>query len=110
MCFRESAENTKLLKRCAHLGNTDDTGLLIQNAAPPHTVNSWPAIGLPIAIAGNDHLTFNIILSGKNLKTECSEILNNVSVYVFWVNPSIMLMGKATLPIPCTAFHSHYYN
>lgn len=57
LCFRESAENTKPLKRCAHLGNTDDTVLLIQNAAAPHTVNPWPAIGLPIAIAGNDHLT-----------------------------------------------------
>ena len=68
MCFRESAENTKLIKRCAHLRNTDDTRLLIQNAAQPHTVNSWPPIGLPIAIAGKVNLT-EIILSGKNVKT-----------------------------------------
>lgn len=49
MCFRESAENTKLLKRSAHPGDTDDTGLLIQNASQPHTVNSQAAIGGPLA-------------------------------------------------------------
>ena len=65
LCFRESAENTKLLKRCARLSNTDDTGLLIQNAAQPHTVNSWPAIGL--AVAGNLYWT-EIILSGEKVK------------------------------------------
>lgn len=66
LCFRESAENTKLLKHCAHLSNTDDTGLFIQHAAQPHTVNSWPATGLSMAIAGKVHLT-EIILSGKNV-------------------------------------------
>lgn len=51
LCFRESAENTKLLKRCAHLSETDDTGLLTHNAAALNR----PAIGLPKAAAGNDH-------------------------------------------------------
>lgn len=89
LCFRESAENTKLLKRCAHLSNTDDTGLLIHNAAALHSK----------LVACNrfskSHCwkwSFNTLF-----KTDCSDILNNVSVYVFWVNPSITLMGKATL-------------
>lgn len=40
LCFGESAENTKLLKRCAHLCDSDDTEVFIQNAAQPHTENS----------------------------------------------------------------------
>lgn len=50
LCFRESAENTKLVKRCARRSNTDDTGLSIENAAQPCTVNQQAAIGLAILL------------------------------------------------------------
>ena len=75
LCFGEFAENTKPLKRCAHLGYTDDTGLLIQNAAQPHTANSQPEIDSPTVL-------LEIILNVKY------GILNCVSDYVFRVNPS----------------------
>lgn len=66
LCFRESAENTKLLKCCAHLSNTDDTGLLIQNAAQPPTVNSQPEIGLAIALWKKSFDRLFSILKMKN--------------------------------------------
>lgn len=98
MCFRESAENTKLLKRCAHLGNSDDTGLFIQNAAQPHAVNARPAGGLPSARGWKISFKQRFILSGKNLKTESTDILNYIPVDVLWLNPSLCYAdGKSNM-------------
>lgn len=41
LSFRESAENTKLLKSCAHVSDTDETGLYIQPQRPATGWSDW---------------------------------------------------------------------